>query len=94
MDRVAICPEDDRLSISYARPAPRLARYVTAYDAETGEQKWRWFSVPGDPSEPKFDVKNLSLLPGTEEPDLTRIDVALAAFGVGKGSASMAEAAP
>jgi quinohemoprotein ethanol dehydrogenase len=21
--------------------------YITAYDAETGEQKWRWFSVPG-----------------------------------------------
>ncbi|MGH7340364.1 MAG: PQQ-binding-like beta-propeller repeat protein, partial [Candidatus Rokuibacteriota bacterium] len=26
--------------------------YVTAYDAETGEQKWRWFTVPGDPSQP------------------------------------------
>jgi quinohemoprotein ethanol dehydrogenase len=26
--------------------------YVTAYDAETGEQKWRWFTVPGDPSKP------------------------------------------
>ena len=25
--------------------------YVTAYDAETGEQKWRWFTVPGDPGE-------------------------------------------
>ncbi len=23
--------------------------YITAYDAETGEQKWRWFTVPGDP---------------------------------------------
>jgi quinohemoprotein ethanol dehydrogenase len=23
--------------------------YVTAYDARTGEQKWRWFVVPGDP---------------------------------------------
>jgi quinohemoprotein ethanol dehydrogenase len=22
--------------------------YVTAYDAMTGEQKWRWFTVPGD----------------------------------------------
>lgn len=26
--------------------------YVTAYDAETGDQKWRWFTVPGDPSKP------------------------------------------
>ena len=26
--------------------------YVTAYDAETGAQKWRWFTVPGDPSLP------------------------------------------
>ena len=24
--------------------------YVTAYDAETGEQAWRFFTVPGDPS--------------------------------------------
>jgi quinohemoprotein ethanol dehydrogenase len=29
--------------------------YLTAYDAETGEQKWRWFSVPGDPSQPFED---------------------------------------
>jgi quinohemoprotein ethanol dehydrogenase len=26
--------------------------YITAYDAKTGEQKWRWFTVPGDPSNP------------------------------------------
>ena len=26
--------------------------YVTAYAAESGEQKWRWFTVPGDPSKP------------------------------------------
>ena len=24
--------------------------YVTAYDAETGEQKWRFYTVPGDPA--------------------------------------------
>lgn len=29
--------------------------YITAYDAETGEQQWRWFSVPGDPSKPYED---------------------------------------
>ena len=26
--------------------------YVTAYDAASGEQKWRWFTVPGDPAKP------------------------------------------
>ena len=26
--------------------------YVTAYEATTGAQKWRWFTVPGDPSKP------------------------------------------
>ena len=29
--------------------------YVTAYDAENGDQKWRWFVVPGDPSKPYED---------------------------------------
>jgi quinohemoprotein ethanol dehydrogenase len=29
--------------------------YITAYDAETGEQAWRWFVVPGDPSKPFED---------------------------------------
>lgn len=29
--------------------------YITAYDAETGKQKWRWFTVPGDPSQPFED---------------------------------------
>src|SRR5690606_12927672 len=24
--------------------------FVTAYDAETGAQAWRWYTVPGDPS--------------------------------------------
>jgi len=26
--------------------------YVTAYDAETGEQTWRFYTIPGDPSKP------------------------------------------
>jgi PQQ-dependent dehydrogenase (methanol/ethanol family) len=30
----------------------RVRGYVTAYDSETGEQLWRWWSVPGDPSKP------------------------------------------
>lgn len=30
--------------------------YVTAYDAETGAQAWRWFVVPGDPGKPFEDA--------------------------------------
>ncbi len=30
--------------------------YITAYDANTGDQKWRWFTVPGDPSKPFEDA--------------------------------------
>jgi quinohemoprotein ethanol dehydrogenase len=26
--------------------------YVTAYDTESGEQRWRFYTVPGDPSQP------------------------------------------
>jgi quinohemoprotein ethanol dehydrogenase len=29
--------------------------YVTAYDSETGNQVWRWFTVPCDPSKPYED---------------------------------------
>ena len=29
--------------------------YITAYDATSGDQKWRWFTVPGDPSKPFED---------------------------------------
>lgn len=30
--------------------------YITAYDAGTGKQAWRWFTVPGDPSKPFEDA--------------------------------------
>jgi len=30
--------------------------YVTAYDTETGNQLWRWFTVPGDPAKPYEDA--------------------------------------
>jgi len=30
--------------------------YITAYDADTGKQAWRWFTVPGDPSQPFEDA--------------------------------------
>src|SRR5256885_2431674 len=29
--------------------------YISAYDAETGNLAWRWFTVPGDPSKPFED---------------------------------------
>ncbi|MCW5636835.1 MAG: PQQ-dependent dehydrogenase, methanol/ethanol family [Rubrivivax sp.] len=30
--------------------------YITAYDAESGKQLWRWFTVPGDPNKPFEDA--------------------------------------
>ncbi|HEU4733847.1 MAG TPA: PQQ-dependent dehydrogenase, methanol/ethanol family [Kofleriaceae bacterium] len=41
--------------------------YVTAYDAETGEQKWRWFTVPGDPSRP-FEDESMKKAAATWDP--------------------------
>ena len=34
--------------------------FVSAYDAETGEQVWRFYTVPGDPSKP-FESKALEM---------------------------------
>ena len=41
----------------------RVRGYVTAYDAETGEQAWRWYSVPGDPALPQEqpELKDIAL---------------------------------
>jgi quinohemoprotein ethanol dehydrogenase len=33
--------------------------YVTAYDAETGKQAWRFYTIPGDPKKP-FEHKDLA----------------------------------
>ncbi|MEO8807862.1 MAG: PQQ-binding-like beta-propeller repeat protein, partial [Burkholderiaceae bacterium] len=41
--------------------------YVTAYDAETGKQKWRWFTVPGDPSLP-FENEAMKMAAKTWDP--------------------------
>ena len=30
--------------------------HVTAYDAATGEQKWRWYSIPAPKGDPTFDA--------------------------------------
>ncbi len=34
--------------------------YITAYDAMTGEQRWRFYTVPGDPSKP-FESKAMEM---------------------------------
>jgi quinohemoprotein ethanol dehydrogenase len=41
--------------------------YVTAYDAGTGEQKWRWFVVPGDPAKP-FEDESMAAAAKTWDP--------------------------
>src|SRR5690349_14578228 len=41
--------------------------YVTAYDAETGNQVWRWFTVPGDPSKP-FEDESMEAAAKTWDP--------------------------
>ncbi len=41
--------------------------YVTAYDAENGDQKWRWFTVPGDPSKP-FEDESMAAAAKTWDP--------------------------
>ncbi len=42
--------------------------YVTAYDAETGKQAWRFYTVPGDPSKP-FENKALQIAAKTWKGD-------------------------
>jgi quinohemoprotein ethanol dehydrogenase len=41
--------------------------YITAYDAETGAQAWRWFVVPGDPSKP-FEDSSMAAAAKTWDP--------------------------
>jgi len=41
--------------------------YVTAYDAETGNQAWRWFVVPGDPAKP-FEDESMAAAAKTWDP--------------------------
>ena len=38
--------------------------YITAYDAMTGEQRWRFYTVPGDPSKP-FESKAMEMAANT-----------------------------
>ncbi|SPA24694.1 Quinohaemoprotein ethanol dehydrogenase [Cupriavidus taiwanensis] len=41
--------------------------YITAYDAATGAQQWRWFTVPGDPSKP-FEDESMAAAAKTWDP--------------------------
>jgi quinohemoprotein ethanol dehydrogenase len=41
--------------------------YITAYDAESGKQAWRWFTVPGDPSKP-FEDESMAKAAKTWDP--------------------------
>jgi quinohemoprotein ethanol dehydrogenase len=41
--------------------------YVTAYDADTGSQAWRWFTVPGDPGKP-FEDESMAAAAKTWDP--------------------------
>ena len=41
--------------------------YVTAYDTETGNQAWRWFTVPGDPAKP-FEDESMAAAAKTWDP--------------------------
>ncbi len=41
--------------------------YITAYDAESGRQVWRWFTVPGDPSKP-FEDESMARAAKTWDP--------------------------
>jgi PQQ-dependent dehydrogenase (methanol/ethanol family) len=43
--------------------------YITAYDADTGAQKWRWFTVPGDPSK-RFENEAMANAAKTWDPTL------------------------
>ena len=42
--------------------------YLAAYDAESGEEAWRFYTVPGDPSKP-FEGKHLEAAAKTWAPD-------------------------
>jgi quinohemoprotein ethanol dehydrogenase len=43
--------------------------YITAYDTETGNQLWRWFTVPGDPEKP-FENDSMEAASKTWDPSL------------------------
>ena len=44
---------DGKVLIGNAGAEGAARGYVTAYDAETGEKLWRFYTVPGDPAQPQ-----------------------------------------
>jgi quinohemoprotein ethanol dehydrogenase len=46
---------NDKVVIGNSGAEYGVRGYITAYDAGSGAQKWRWFTVPGDPSKPFED---------------------------------------
>lgn len=46
----------------------RTRGYITAYNVHTGEQEWRWYSVPGDPDKP-FENASMEMAAKTWDPD-------------------------
>ena len=47
---------NDRVIIGNGGAEYGVRGYVTAYDTETGEQVWRFYTVPGDPSLPESET--------------------------------------
>ena len=41
--------------------------YITAYDTETGDEAWRWYTVPGDPGKP-FENDAMKMAAETWDP--------------------------
>ncbi|MES2647078.1 MAG: PQQ-dependent dehydrogenase, methanol/ethanol family [Bacteroidota bacterium] len=58
--------------------------YITAYDLVTGEQRWRFFIVPGDPKKP-FEHPEMELASKSWDPN--------SAWGTGGGGTSWGESA-
>jgi len=54
----------DRVVIGNGGAELGVRGYVTAYDTETGNQLWRFYTVPGDPSKP-FEGAHLEQAAGT-----------------------------
>ena len=57
----------DRVIIGNGGADYGVRGYVTAYDAATGRQAWRFFTVPGPPSEP-FEHPELAMAAETWDP--------------------------
>jgi PQQ-dependent dehydrogenase (methanol/ethanol family) len=89
----------DKVLIGNAGAEVGVRGYVTAYDAATGRQVWRFYSVPGDPSKP-FEQPELEMAAKTWAGDWWKLggggtvwdsmsydpDLDLLYIGVGNGS--------